>query len=169
MHTSERNRGFTLIELVVVIAILAILAAFALPRFAQLSEQAHESNIRATAGALTAGAALVKAQWVSNGHTGGVTGLQGFGNNDITTNGEGWPVPGTYGCAELWNRLLQSNAPEVFPGSGTPDSTDDYQSSSVTNGCRYTYLNDETGSYIEYIYVDGTDVDAGEVSIEINP
>ena len=169
MNVQKRNRGFTLIELVVVIAILAILAAFALPRFAQLSEQAHRSSIQGTAGALSAGVALAKAQWVTNGHTDEVTGLQGFGNNDITTSDEGWPVPDTYGCAELWSRLLQSNAPEVFAGTGTPDDSADYQSSTVTNGCRYTYLNDETDSYIEYFYADGTDVEAGEVSIEINP
>ena len=57
---TKKQQGFTLIELVVVIAILAILAAFALPRFAQLSEQAHQSSIRATAGALAAGVALAK-------------------------------------------------------------------------------------------------------------
>ncbi|MEE3118236.1 MAG: prepilin-type N-terminal cleavage/methylation domain-containing protein, partial [Pseudomonadota bacterium] len=56
-QSTHNQSGFTLIELVVVIAILAILAAFALPRFAQLSEQAHQSSIRATSGALAAGVA----------------------------------------------------------------------------------------------------------------
>ena len=109
MNTQKRNRGFTLIELVVVIAILAILAAFALPRFAQLSEQAHQSSIQGAAGALSAGIALVKAQWVSNGHSGEVEDLTGFGGNDVDTNDDGWPVRGDVlfrsddGCAALWN------------------------------------------------------------------
>ena len=65
MSAKQRNKGFTLIELVVVIAILAILAAFALPRFAQLSEQAHRSSIKGTAGALAAGVALATIREVS--------------------------------------------------------------------------------------------------------
>jgi MSHA pilin protein MshB len=61
----KKQQGFTLSELVVMItilAILAILAAFALLRLAQLSDQAHRSIIRATAGALAAGVALTKVQ-----------------------------------------------------------------------------------------------------------
>ena len=80
MNIQQNNRGFTLIELVVVIAILAILAAFALPRFAQLSEEAHRSSVKATAGALAAGVALVKAQNVTNGSTGATLDVDGFGN-----------------------------------------------------------------------------------------
>jgi MSHA pilin protein MshB len=58
----KKQQGFTLSELVVMITILAILAAFALLRLAQLSDQAHRSIIRATAGALAAGVALTKVQ-----------------------------------------------------------------------------------------------------------
>src|SRR5690554_1964016 len=92
MSAKQRNKGFTLIELVVVIAILAILAAFALPRFAQLSEQAHVSSVKGTAGALSAGVALVKAQWVTNGLTTSTTNLEGFGNDDVDVSVDGWPT-----------------------------------------------------------------------------
>jgi len=88
---TKKQQGFTLIELVVVIAILAILAAFALPRFAQLSEQAHQSSIRATAGALAGGVALAKTQWVSNGFTSAETNVVGFGNDNVDVSDAGRP------------------------------------------------------------------------------
>ena len=70
MHKSAQ-RGFTLIELMIVVAIIGILAAIAIPKFAQMMEKSREGATKGNIGALKSAISIYQGDW------------QGVAPNDI--------------------------------------------------------------------------------------
>ncbi|NKB33371.1 MAG: prepilin-type N-terminal cleavage/methylation domain-containing protein [Pseudomonadales bacterium] len=108
--------GFTIIELVVVILLLGILTATALPRFMDVTDEAHDAVYDAVLGGLNIGNALFHAQFIAEGEdvTAAITefGLQfpsdegyavgagvGADDNELDDNAE---------CLEVFQLLLQA-------------------------------------------------------------
>ena len=63
----NKQSGFTLIELVIVVVILGFLAVTAVPKFIDLTDQAKQANIEGMAGGFATGISLARAQWEAEG------------------------------------------------------------------------------------------------------
>ena len=120
----SRQRGFTIIELIVVILLLGILTATALPRFLDVTDEAHQAVQDAVIGGLATGGALFRAQWIAEGQPASTVAISAFNNLKANTNGYPVSVTGTTGsladntdCLEIFTGLLQEGRPTVAEDS----------------------------------------------------
>jgi len=124
MKSLKSNKGFTLIELVVVIAILGILAGIAIPRFMDATATARGAKIVADMRTIDSAAMLYQAK------TGDLPGSIEALTKSSTVNGgtiqptlAAWPVPPT-GTAKITNNAgasvtITPTATEYTLGSAT--------------------------------------------------
>ncbi|MFC3139734.1 type II secretion system protein [Shewanella submarina] len=111
-----RAKGFTLIELVVVIIILGILAVVAAPKFINMQDEAEEAAILTQFAAFESAVKLYHSGWLASGHTEAVNNLESFGDGSVDSTDNGWPYA-TSGvnaevydaCDELWHGLTDTD------------------------------------------------------------
>lgn len=143
------QQGFTIIELVVVILLLGILAATALPRFIDVTDEAHVAVVDGVLGGLGTAGALYRAEFIGQG---GTTTPSGYSSLAVSVT-TGYPdVTDNAGCLAVFNGMLQGGRPTIAlatsgGGNSSTAATNngqgtDFVSSFNTPHCSYTYIAD---------------------------
>jgi prepilin-type N-terminal cleavage/methylation domain-containing protein len=163
----NKNNGFTLIELVIVIVILGVLAATAAPKFINLTDNAEEAVFLGIAGAFKSGVTQVHMAWLIRGNGQAVQDFieisDPLAGGDLSVNVAGYPAD-TRGtsltmnsrndCIDVWRAVLDSQD-ALVEGNNSSDIEATYNGG---NTCTYTY-NKQPTLTVDY------DSNTGEITV----
>ncbi len=130
----NKQKGFTLIELVVVIVILGILSAIALPKFTNIAGDARGSVIQGVAGSMAAANALIYAR-ASTAGTLGTTGVP----VSVTVNGTAVLVANGFGSTAAQVALVMDLTPATDFNTATANEIRHARAATLAATCAVTY------------------------------
>lgn len=132
--TLNKQQGFTLIELIMVIVILGILAAVALPKFANLGGDARKASLQGALGSVKSAAAIVHSKALIDGTTKAASSSVALEGDSAVATAYGYPA----------NSAIQNAAGiadfkvAVANGVATISASNDGGSTAVAD-CNFTY------------------------------
>lgn len=174
----KQQSGFTIIELVVVIILLGIMAATALPRFMDVSTEAHASVVDGVQGGLQSGMALYRAEWIAEGQADASTADPDWGGLRVTAGGYPYglvdnsvtrdDIVNTADCSAIFSNVLQAGAPSITAVAAVANvvdvGTDFATHVNNTDDCLY-YYTAETSSSGSTVPTLAYDSETGQISL----
>ncbi|MGV3593473.1 MAG: pilus assembly FimT family protein [Gammaproteobacteria bacterium] len=190
----KKQQGFTIIELVVVILLLGILTATALPRFMDVTDDAHAAVVDAVVGGFATGTSIYRAQWFADGQPNTIAEY-----NSLLANTAGYPIGLKTGatitttllttvgtsanCVDIFQNVLQpggqptilakTGAAAALAGTTTlPSTASDYDfvayldtsTGTTKNVCHYIYTGQYTNNTLNDLPVINYNARTGSVT-----
>lgn len=165
------NAGFSLFELILVLAISATLVSIFIPKFSGLQNEAHKRSVQMSANSLRSAVNIIHNLWQSQGSKNKAVMIESYGGGKVLVGNGGWPVDvvvidSSYDrrkqnlvttiddltCRRLWNGLLKDSAPKA---KSKPDKDVIYLADYNQGKCRFRYLLSEDEFRIEYDLASG--------------
>jgi MSHA pilin protein MshB len=188
----KNQKGFSLVELVIVIVVVGLLAVAALPKFLDVTDEAKKSSIEGVAGGFATAVLSARAQWEAEARPTTTIGVETYNtvnydgvdfwltrsknSNNVDTDfrdGYPWAVnedstsfPQSLTnviCSELMDNLLQ-NPPKVGDVDVVAnDSNYKYSAEANTSDATCTYVQLEGNTGHQFVY----EVKTGRVTVTL--
>ncbi len=188
----KNQRGFSLVELVIVIVVVGLLAVAALPRFLDVTDEAKKSSIEGVAGGFATAVLSARAQWEAQARPSETIGSERYNtvnydgvdfwltrsknSSNVDTDfrdGYPWTLNNNSGtapqdisdqtCSELMENLLQ-NPPKVGPVADVANNSNYKYSAQANSGdATCTYVQLEGSTEHEFVY----EIKTGRVTVTL--
>lgn len=143
MNGTNKNEGFTLVEILIVVVILGILAALVIPEFGNASDQAKSSNLASQLQTLRGQIELYKLQ-----HSSFPTLVQLWGNLTSKTTVAGVvDAAGTYGPYLKKAPVNPYTNSSTVKAAGAGTATDGWEYNATTGELNAVGFNETTLTY----------------------